>query len=303
MSIRAIERSDICAVVVTYFPKAGCAENLAALAPQVGKLVIVDNGSSAQSLEPIEAAARELDATVVHLCANLGIAAALNAGLKFAAERGYRWLATFDQDSRATPGMLAEMAGVLASYPHADRVAVLSPCHVDRGLGFTVRERSSEATGSGWRVVTSVMTSGNLVSLEAAAAVGGFDDSLFIDYVDHDFCLRLRRHGYQILEATRATLLHSLGAMERRRFLFVRVHVTNHPVVRRYYMSRNRLIVWRRYWRAEPRWVLRDVRHFLFEAAYVLLYEKQTGAKIAAIVRGLHDGLRNIRGAFREASG
>ena len=43
----AIERLEICAIVVTYFPKAGCADNLTALAPQVGHIVIVDNGSSA----------------------------------------------------------------------------------------------------------------------------------------------------------------------------------------------------------------------------------------------------------------
>src|ERR1700686_4316422 len=98
-----IEKSAICAVVVTYFPKLACVENLAALAPHVGKLLIVDNGSSVQTLEPVEVAAQRLDATVVRLGSNLGIAAALNVGLKLAREQGYRWLATFDQDSQATP--------------------------------------------------------------------------------------------------------------------------------------------------------------------------------------------------------
>src|SRR6202007_3417785 len=98
--------------------------------------------------------------------------------------------------------------------------------------------------------------------------------------VDHEFCLRLRRQGYRILEATRATLLHSLGAMERRLFLFKRVTITNHPVIRHYYRSRNRLIVWRLYTRYEPTWVIRDIRRFLFETMYIVLYEKDVGAKI-----------------------
>jgi len=260
--------------------------------------MIVDNGFSAESLEPVEAAAQRLGATIVFLGSNLGIATALNTGLRLAREQGFRWLATFDQDSQATPGMIEEMARAFASYPQLERVAIVTPCHVDRRLGFPVRDRGGEAKGEGWRIIPSTMTSGNLLNVAFATAVGGFDDSLFIDYVDHELCLRLRRQGYRILEATRATLLHSLGSMERRLFLFKRVTITNHSVVRRYYMSRNRLIVWRRYWKHEPVWVIRDIRRFLFETLYVVLYEKQVREKFQMILRGLRDGFRNVRGAF-----
>jgi rhamnosyltransferase len=299
MSTLVIERSDICAIVVTYFPKAGCADNLAALAPQVGKILIVDNGSSAESFAPVEAAARQLGVVVVRNGSNLGIATALNTGLTFAREQGFRWLATFDQDSSSTPGMIAEMAQAFASCPQPERVAIVAPCHVERRLGLTVRDGASEGSGEGWSRVLSTMTSGNLLNVAIATAIGGFDDSLFIDYVDHELCLRLRRHGYWILEATRTKLLHSLGSMERRLFLFKHVNVTNHPVVRYYYRSRNRLIVWRQYWRQEPSWVMRDIRRFLFETVYVVLYEKHKGAKLPMILRGVRDGTRGVRGPLQ----
>ena len=299
MSTTAIERSEICAIVVTYFPKAGCADNLAALAPQVGKLLIVDNGSSAESFAPVEAAARQLGAVVVRHGSNLGIATALNTGLTYAREHGFRWLATFDQDSSSTPGMIAEMARAFAACPQPERVAIVAPCHVERRLGLTVRDGATEASGDGWNLVLCAMTSGNLLNVAIASATGGFDDSLFIDYVDHELCLRLRRHGYWILEATRAKLLHSLGSMERRQFLFMRVSVLNHPVVRYYYRSRNRLIVWQRYWRQEPSWVIRDIRRFLFETLYVVLYEKHKGAKLPMILRGVRDGTRGVRGPLQ----
>jgi rhamnosyltransferase len=296
MNARPIGRSDICAVIVTYFPKPSSAENLQALAPQVGRVLIVDNGSSPESFAAIEGVARTLDVSIMRLGENFGIAAALNAALKFARDHGYRWLATFDQDSQATPGMIEEMVRALESFPQPERIAVVTPCHVDRRLGFTVRDRGGEARGSGWRVIHSTMTSGNLVAIQAALEAGGFDDSLFIDYVDHEFCLRLRRYGYRVLEATGATLLHSLGAMERRLFLFKYVSITNHGPVRRYYMTRNRLIVWRRYWKQEPFWVLRDMRRLLFETVYVLLYERDLRAKVPMILRGLAHGVRGVRG-------
>jgi rhamnosyltransferase len=298
-AISMINRSEVCAVLVTYFPGSGCTENLAAVASQVGATVIVDNGTTEQVFSPVGEAARRLGATVIRMGDNAGIAAALNVGAQFATQRGYRWLATFDQDSRAPPEMIEDMARALAIYPDAERVAIVSPCHVDRVIGFALKERGAEAQGPGWRVVPSIMTSGNLVRLDALHAVGGFDQSLFIDCVDHDFCMRLRGRGYRILEATHARLLHSLGSMERRLFIFKRVTVTNHPPVRRYYISRNRIILWRRYWKQEPLWVLRDMRRLLFESVYVVLYERQVREKLGMIIRGVGDAIRNRRGPFQ----
>ena len=45
----------------------------------------------------------------------------------------------------------------------------------------------------------------------AAEAVGGFDESLFIDGVDFEFGLRLNRHGYRVLILRQATLEHRPG--------------------------------------------------------------------------------------------
>jgi rhamnosyltransferase len=291
--------SQVCAVVVTYFPDERCAENLEHLSPQVGDLLIVDNGSSTQSLEPVEIAAHRLRATIIRLGSNLGIAAALNVGLAYAREHGYQWLATFDQDSQATSGMIAEMFRVLSSFPGAGQVAVLAPCPIDEHLDVDLRYPGAQAVGTEWRVIPCAGTSGNLVNVQAASIVGGFDNSLFIDYVDFDFCLRLRRLGYQILEVTRARLLHSLGRMELRLLVFRRVPVTNHSALRRYYMSRNRLILWLQYWNRESAWVIRDVGWFLRETFYIVLFEAEVKAKIRMVVHGLIDGLKNVRGAYQ----
>jgi rhamnosyltransferase len=239
--------------------------------------------------------------SVVRLGSNLGIATALNTGLRLAASQGFRWLATFDQDSRATPSMLQEMTQALAAFPERDRVGLVAPLHQDRRVGITVSDGRREQAGPGWNVIRTTMTSGNLVNIATAQAVGGFDDSLFIDYVDHEFCLRLRRRGYCILEATRAVLDHALGNMEMRSLGVARMGVTHHSALRRYYITRNRMLVWRGYWRSEPAWVLRDVRRFLSESAGIVLFEKDAGAKVRMALRGIRDASRNVRGAFDPA--
>ena len=293
-----VSRSDICAVVVTFFPQPETTDNLLALAPQVGRLLIIDNGSSPETFAPLEPVARELGATVVRLGSNFGIARALNIGLQHAREQGFHWLATFDQDSRAHPGMLAVMAQALADYPEGQRVGLVAPVHIDRRAGVVMSDRYREASGATWHVIRTTMTSGNLVNVAAADQAGGFDDSLFIDYVDHEFCLRLRRRGLRILEASLARLDHALGHLEMRDLGLVRTGITHQSALRRYYMTRNRLLVWRQYWRPEPTWVLRDMRRFLTESAGIVLFEQDARAKVRMIWRGIRDASRNVRGAF-----
>ena len=293
-----VSRSDICAVVVTFFPQSDTADNLLALAPQVGHLLIVDNGSSPDTFEPLEPVARELGATVLRLGSNFGIAKALNIGLAQARERGFHWLATFDQDSRAHGGMLEAMGRALADYPEAGRVGLIAPVHIDRRAGVVMSDRYREASGASWHVIRTTMTSGNLVNVAAADQVGGFDESLFIDYVDNEFCLRLRQRGFRILEATHAQLGHALGNLEMRDLGLVRTGITHQSALRRYYMTRNRLLVWRQYWQREPAWVLRDVRRFLSESAGIVLFEQDARAKVRMMWRGIRDAARNVRGAF-----
>lgn len=269
-----------------------------ALAPQVGRLLVIDNGSSPETLQPIEAAARDVGATVLHLGSNFGIAKALNTGLQYAREQGFRWLATFDQDSQPSAAMLEEMCQALADYPDRDRVGLIAPVHVDRHAGIVVSDRRREESGPTWHVIRTTMTSGNLVNVDAAVAVEGFDDSLFIDYVDNEFCLRLRRRGYRVLEASRVHLSHALGNMELRNLGILRTGITHHAALRRYYITRNRLLLWRQYWRFEPAWVLRDMRRFLSESAGIVFFEKDTAAKVRMTLRGIRDALQGVRGGF-----
>ena len=103
------------------------------------------------------------------------------------------------------------------------------------------------------------MTSGNLVNLDAFRQVGPFMDELFIDSVDHEYCIRLQINGYKVIQLNGVLLEHTLG--ERRKHLFIYPLnffkknksivsykiVNNHNYIRKYYMVRNRLYVSRKY--------------------------------------------------------
>lgn len=292
------DRPKVAGVIVTHFPAGDMREQFATLAGQVDKLLIVDNGSSPELRQHISAAAGPVHAEVIELRENRGIGFALNLALKLACEQGCKWLATFDQDSKMTDRMVQDMLHAASEFPDSGRVAVITPVHVERALGISLRPKVCEREGPGWRVLYSTMTSGNLIDVRAAIDAGGYDDAFFIDYVDHEFCLRLRQRGYCILEASNVRLLHRLGEMSVHRIGPARFRVTNHPAVRRYYITRNRLSLWRRYWRAEKHWVRRDVRGFFWETFGILIYEQQRWSKFSMVARGIVDAARGVSGPF-----
>lgn len=272
------------------------------LAPQVSEIVIVDNGSSPDVLGGIQAAAAGSGAKLICLGTNRGIAHALNVGLEHARRHDCPWLATFDQDSLARENMLEEMLQVARHSPYAERIGIITPVHVYLPLGFNLAPVICEREGPAWRVLYTSMTSGNLLAVGAATAVGGFDDSLFLDYVDHELCLRLRRHGYHVLEASGVQLAHCLGNLSVHHLGRRVIGVTHHSAARRYYMSRNRCILWARYARSEGPWVWRDMQAFAKELLRIVLYERHRGAKLRMIVRGAIDAMRGVRGPLNSTS-
>jgi rhamnosyltransferase len=127
-----------------------------------------------------------------------------------------------------------------------------------------------------------------------AASVGYYNESFFIDYVDHEFCLRMGRRGFQVLQCRTAILEHNLGRMSQRSVAGRTWTTTNHSPLRRYYNARNRIRVYREYAGFAPGWVLKDVRSFAVEIAKILLLEQQRGGKLRAIFQGVVDGFAPV---------
>ncbi len=140
-----------------------------------------------------------------------------------------------------------------------------------------------------------MIASGTLVSVDAWRDLRGFRQDFFVDYVDLEFCLRARASGYRILRSLRPTIEHAIGRPERRRFLWRKVTATHHDRARRHSITRNRVVVWRTYWRREPSFVAVDALGFAKESLKIVLFEDDRKAKIAAILTGIRDGLRASR--------
>ncbi|HRZ87756.1 MAG TPA: glycosyltransferase [bacterium] len=277
----------IAGAVVLYRPEADLLENVASYLPAVEKLYAVDN-SEEQDPELLEALCLEPKVEYLDNGGNRGIAAALNRAAEKAIAEGYELLLTMDQDSVASPGMvrdLIEAAGVFS----LSRIGIISPYHEMTGH----RPPPSGAAISRPRAVPA---SGNLLNLAAYRAAGPFDEKLFIDFVDIEYCLRLRTCGFEIVQANDAVLFHRLGRAVRR-WMFVPTH---HPPVRKYYKTRNRFHVTNIYRKAFPGFCLSDRLRFLKEILCVLFFESEKREKLRMMARGYRDYRAGRFGPFAE---
>jgi len=290
---------QVCAVVITFFPDSGFSDRLEKIAAQVSRMIVVDNGTTGESGVSLERAlGARRGVTCIRNNENLGVAAALNQGIRKALNEGdCPWIITFDQDSLPAADMVEKMLTVWRSHPHPERVMVAGP----RTAFVDSTSRPDPAEDRSWREVTHVITSGSLISRQAFHLAGYYNEGLFIDYVDIEYCLRLRSLGYQVIEVHSTEMLHHMGRLEERLFMGDKVHPTHHPPLRRYYQFRNAVLLHRQYRKSQRPWRRTNMIILMKILILILLYEKQRLRSLFQIMRGIGHGLAGRSGRSGEA--
>jgi len=282
---------SVCAVIVTYHPTANMIENLSKVLAQVQGIVAIDNGSDAEELTRLRAAGQTLGFHLIENGENLGIAEALNQGVVWAKNENYPWVILFDQDSRITDNFVGKMFAAWQSHPARERVASMHPKYVDPNTGLELAV-SRAKDGS---LVTS-MTSGALMPTWIFDRIGLFSTEYFIDQVDTEYCFRIRAAGYLIADSRNTVLLHTTGFPERLRFFFFTFEPTHHNALRRYYLSRNRIALYKKYFRIFPVLISRSMYYASRETIKCLLAERDRPRKLRNFLLGTWDGLTGRMG-------
>lgn len=226
--------NKIAAVVILYNPEETLLSNINTYYAYVNKIYVFDNTES-----PLN----KLDFSVypkIELYSvgkNRGLAETLNIAADRAIEEGYEWLLTMDQDSYFTQSAFDNYIHCFSEFDHKSKVGVFGPVFRDKDTGCVPSCESKE--------VDILITSGALLNLKIFNKIGRFDEALFIDSVDHDYCIRTKLAGYSIIQFSTTCMLHELGKVVRRssiKTLFlVKKEKKLHSPLRCYYMFRNYL--------------------------------------------------------------
>jgi rhamnosyltransferase len=92
--------------------------------------------------------------------------------------------------------------------------------------------------------------------------------------------------------------VHALGTPVVRQLPWRTIGSSNHSAARRYYMTRNHVILARQYLFKEPAWVLRTVYTRLKSLLMLLVFDDDRMLKIRLMGRGLAHGLANRTGVL-----
>jgi rhamnosyltransferase len=278
---------SVCAVIVTYHPGTRTIENIREVVRQAQGLVVVDNGSAADELAALRSASQSFGFHLIENSKNLGIAEGLNQGVRWAKSQSYPWVILFDQDSRITDGFVLQMFETWESHPNRERIASLHPKYTDPVTGAEPLVRRASDGGP----VISI-TSGELLPVWIFDKVGWFASEYFIDCVDFEYCFRIRAAGYLIADSRQAILLHAAGQADRTvSILGFSFRPTHHSALRRYYMSRNRVAICRKYSFAFPGWILQFVYDCSRETIKCFVAEQDRPRKFRNFLLGTWDGL------------
>lgn len=293
----ATYKEDVVAVIICYYPDHGQLQGLVrAVVPQVGRIIIVNNGP-AHTLPSLNDFQR---LSLLEPGSNLGVAAAINLGAAAAIREGACYLLLFDQDSLPANDMVARLYEAYRLLEgESGNVAAVGPAIVDSQTGRVVPFVGARARVVGGRVmvcpVDRLLSSGSFLSLEHYRRIGPMDEGLFIDLVDTEWFLRAASMGYQAFGVPLARMSHQLGVGAARYWCGRWRYLPRHGVFRSYYMVRNRILLFSRpYIPAACRLQELFMALYLLVAGLVLLPRRWM--RFRMVMQGVGDGVRGRDG-------
>lgn len=199
-----------------------CLDSLAQQSYPNLRALVVDNGSSDDSIARIRAAHPE-----THLLAhgeNSGFARGMNLGIGAALAQGAEFIFMLNNDTLLAPNAIAQLVAQMTP-----GVALLAPIiyyadapqrvwslggMLNPWLLETRENRRGEEDRGQWPErldLDFVPACGLLAPRAIFETVGLFDERFFMYYEDLDYCLRVRRAGWRIQALTTAKMWHKVS--------------------------------------------------------------------------------------------
>ncbi|MFC4637075.1 glycosyltransferase family 2 protein [Deinococcus hohokamensis] len=195
-----------------------CLRSLAALDYPAAEVILVDNGSTDDSLSQLQA--RYPDLPVIRIPDNVGFTAANNVGTREALRRGADYVWFLNNDTTVDPGVLSALVKVAEEHPHLGAVASVlyfmrEPDRVQGwGGGWVDLWRGKAELFQApvpWPHLDFLSGTSLLVRRRALEDLNLLDERYFMYWEDADFSFRLRRAGWGLGVADAARTWH-LGA-------------------------------------------------------------------------------------------
>lgn len=299
----------VAAVVVSFFPDNEILIRLlTALSGQVDHLILVDNGGGRDASDAIKTQGMAIE--YIDLGKNLGLGHALNVGFELATRLGVEYVATFDQDSAPSSDLISSLKSVhLGLKDCGVDCAAVGPVFFDRRedagrktyfpFYFEKSGRICTALRGEWAddivEADALITSGMLVRADVWSKGVRYDEGLFVDYTDTEWCFRAREKGHKLFGCLSIEMGHAPSDAPPARIFGLSFF--RYSPLRRFYYFRNTVsFCLARY--VSYAWKIRLASALALRFLVNLMIDKKKLSSLKMMVRGVWDGLRGKTGEF-----
>ena len=281
-----VKAKNVVAVVVLYNPNRLIIKNISTYYSLLENVVIVDNSETSNE-EILNDLKKMSNTHLIENHENKGIATALNQGIEKAILLGGEWILTMDQDSYFEADMLKNYFKLYNEINDKVKIAALGPNHE--------KEISQEQISK----VENLITSGTLLNAEVFKKIKGYDEKLFIDEVDNDYCYRAQLEGYNLYQCNNIFMNHELGNKKEITSIFgsKKTRIFHSPI-RLYYIVRNSLYMTEKYKTVFPNAIKKTNRDVIVRIKNNLLYGSEKWSTIKFLVFGILDFKRSRFGKY-----
>ena len=281
-----VKAKNVVAVVVLYNPNRLVIKNILTYHSFLENIVVVDNSETSNE-EILNDLKKMLKIHLIVNQENKGIATALNQGIQKAILLGGEWILTMDQDSYFEGDMLKNYFKLFDDLNDKVKIAALGPNYE--------KENSLEQIIK----VENLITSGTLLNADVFKKIKGYDEKLFIDEVDNDYCYRAQLEGYDLYQCNNIFMNHALGNKKQITSIFgsKKTRILHSPI-RLYYIVRNSLYMSEKYKNVFPIAIKKTNRDVIVRIKNNLLYGSEKWSTIKFLLLGILHFKKNRFGKY-----
>ncbi len=256
----------IAGVVILYNPPKEIFSNIRSYIDSIDYLYVFDNSSIGNDYLPEK---YHHKSRYIHSGENNGIAKCLNQAINLAKNDNFNYLLTMDQDSSFDENDLNEYLGLVNNEINHEFISMF-------GIRYYAKKENTENQTTYNQLL---ITSGSIINLKIASSIDGFDENLFIDGVDTEFCLKSFKNGLKTVLYPQICLKHLLGEEINVISPFLKKETRKlHNPLRLYYIVRNHLYLRKKYrnlrFKLKSSDIINELKNCLFYGGQTLKYTR-----------------------------
>ncbi|MCL6378270.1 glycosyltransferase [Pectobacterium brasiliense] len=258
-------------------------KNLSIILKAVDTLLIVDN-----SKEPIATETKE-NVVVINNYNKGGVAGAINLAFNYARDNDFLYMLLLDQDTIIEEYIVDRLIEYLIKINDA---AIVGPKYVNsftKKPGMFVLDKNGFPVPSRLNGIKNpkksffIINSGTLINIKKIPKLVIYDESFYVDCVDIDFCLQLRKENLSSYIIPTVVISHGIGNKDNNESYLT---PTNYSDNRYILLSRSKKTLWKKWFLTYPVFIIFDIFIFSLDVFRSFVFSPRRFSVLKMIVKG-----------------